>query len=477
MSTLPLSATDLVYQVDVLESIRQGHPVRTTELTTSPEQRKADNEYIQTGPPMLTFLGAALPKTMYHTYIHPSLIARFDQIQSALGKVTTNIIERWFSDKEANFPSRMPLDKHEEDVLRWIASSGIVPRYAGREGCSRPDFLFSATSESPCQPIICEINARFPYNSWFYVEAATEPFERAGLQKSCLKTGHDSVAFGDAVVNLFDPSHPGHILLGKQWIGFDIHLLPDIFKQRTGQEMRIISPSDLRLTEDSSSPTGYHLSCAVKDSEELERVWQISIDMVQAEIREFSPEILREIARICTNDLRSIFLLHDKRFLGIILEELDSLLEAGVVDSMEDQLLKESIAPTYVPGSTGWHAAISSPNSKEELVLKDARGGIGRGHTFGHNVTQEVWDKRLRAVGDGKLVDGKAIVLQKKVDQVSFDILNLAGDTFQKLYLIGAWAAVNGQYLGVTSMRVGNDLGCVPPPDGGMAILSVTSSS
>ncbi|UKZ49282.1 hypothetical protein TrVGV298_003527 [Trichoderma virens] len=476
MSTLPLLATDLVYQVDVLESIRQGHPVRTTELATTPEQKKADNEYVQTGPPMLTFQGIAIPATTYHTYIHPTLIAHFDQIQSALGKVTTNIIERWFSDERANFPSRMPIDEHEEDVLRWIASSGIVPRYAGRQGCSRPDFLFTATSENPCQPIICEINARFPYNSWFYVEAVTEPFERAGLQKGGLKTGHDSMAFGDAVVNLFDSSRPGHILLGKQWIGFDVHLLPDIFKQRTGQEMRIISPSDLRLTEDSSSPTGYHLSCTIKDSEELERVWQISMDMVQAEIREFTPEILREIARICINDLRSIFLLHDKRFLGIVLEELDTLLEAGVIDSTEAQLLKESIAPTYVPGSAGWQAAISSPNAKEELVLKDARGGIGRGHTFGHNVTQEEWDERLRAVGDGKLVDGKGNALQRKVNQVSFDILNLAGDTFRKLYLIGAWAAVNNQYLGITSMRLGNDLGCVPPLDSG-AILSVTAAS
>lgn len=117
MSTLPLSATDLVYQVDLLESIRQGHPVRTTELTT-PEQREADNEYIQTGPPVLKFLSINLPKTLYHTYIHPSLMARFDHIQSALGKVTTNIIERWFSDEAANFPSRMPLDQYEEDILK-----------------------------------------------------------------------------------------------------------------------------------------------------------------------------------------------------------------------------------------------------------------------------------------------------------------------------------------------------------------------
>ncbi|PON23690.1 hypothetical protein TGAM01_v207337 [Trichoderma gamsii] len=463
MSILPPPTTDLVYQVDLLESIRQGHPVRTSELTTSHEQRKADYEYVQTGPPMLTFLGISRPKTTYHVYIHPTLIARFDQIQSAIGKATTNIIERWFSDKKADFPSRMPIEKHEEDVLRmsqWIASSGIVPRYAGREGCSRPDFLFSATSQNPYQPTICEINARFPYNSWFFVEAATDPFERAGLRNSGLKTGHDSVAFSDAV-----------------WIGFDVHLLPDKFKQRTEHEMRIISPSDLRLTEDSESPTGYHLSCTITASEELERVWQISLDMVQAEIQEFSPEMLREIARICINDLRSVFLLHDKRFLGIVLEDVGNLLEQGVVDSMEAQLLKESIAPTFVPGSAGWHEAISSPNAKEELVLKDARGGIGRAHVFGHNVTQEEWDECIRAAGDGKLVDGKGFVLQRKVDQVSFDILIPTGDSFQSRYLIGAWAAVNGRYLGLTSMRLGHDLGCVPPPDGGMAILSVTSAS
>lgn len=260
-------------------------------------------------------------------------------------------------------------------------------------------------------------------------------------------------------------------------MGFDIHLLPDMFKQRTGHEMWIISPSDLRLTEDSSSPTGYHLSSTKNDSEELERVWQIGLEMVQGEIQEFSSEILREIARICTNDLRSVFLLHDKRMLGIVLEEVDGLLEQAVLDSIEAQLLRESIAPTYIPGSTGWREAISSQNAKDGLVLKDTRGGIGRGHVFGHNVTQEEWDECLRAVGDGRLVDGKGFVLQKNVHQVSFDILNPTGVSFKSYYLIGAWAAVNGRYLGLTCMRLGYDLGCVPTPEGGMAILSVTSAS
>lgn len=67
---------------------------------------------------MLTPLGISRPKTTYHIYMDSTLIARFDQIQSAVGKAVTNIIERWFSDKEADFPSRMPIEKHEEDVLK-----------------------------------------------------------------------------------------------------------------------------------------------------------------------------------------------------------------------------------------------------------------------------------------------------------------------------------------------------------------------
>jgi hypothetical protein len=111
-------AADLVYQVDLLESIRQGQLVRTSELSTSPEQRKANYEYVQTGPPMLKIFGIVRPKTTYHIYMQPTLIARFTQIQLVLGRVATNIIERWFADTKADFPSRMPLEKTEEEILR-----------------------------------------------------------------------------------------------------------------------------------------------------------------------------------------------------------------------------------------------------------------------------------------------------------------------------------------------------------------------
>lgn len=38
--------------------------------------------------------------------------------QEALNLAINNIVERWWKDKEANFPSQMPLDPRAEDLLQ-----------------------------------------------------------------------------------------------------------------------------------------------------------------------------------------------------------------------------------------------------------------------------------------------------------------------------------------------------------------------
>lgn len=84
---------------------------------------------------------------------------------------------------------------------------------------------------------------------------------------------------------------------------------------------------------------------------------------------------------------------------------------------MQPRLLQASIASSHVPGSAAWYEALSSPDAKERLVLKVARGeGGGKGNVFGHNVAREEWHKCLRAVGDGRLVEGKGLILQCKIN-------------------------------------------------------------
>lgn len=281
-----------------------------------------------------------------------------------------------------------------------------------------------------------------------------------------------------AVLGLFDNSRPVHVLMGEEWKGFDIHVLPKIYEEKTGQPMRVIHPADLRLTTEIGSPTGHVLSCVTKaadGTETTERIWQISMEIKQKELRSVDPLVLRELARICVNDFRSIFLVHDQRFLAIMLEELDHLVATGVIDEAEAEILRRGIAPTHLPGSRVWQDLMSSSLCKDDFMLKTARDGEGKGHTFGHNVSQEEWISHLKSAADQELSPADSFALQRKVDQFWFDILNLDGSEMSKLHVVGSWTTINGRFLGTLGYRLAKDL-CfkVAPGEPGIAMFAVT---
>ena len=43
-----------------------------------------------------------------------------ESVHRLLDRALVDIVERWFTDTEANFPSRMPLESHEEEVIGWM---------------------------------------------------------------------------------------------------------------------------------------------------------------------------------------------------------------------------------------------------------------------------------------------------------------------------------------------------------------------
>lgn len=101
------------------------------------------------------------------------------EVHELLEKGLIDIVQRWFSDEKAAFPTRMPLEKHEEDVLRWIdgPASKFIARFGERYGMWRTDYLIERDQEGKEVPRICEINARIPFNGFFLVgvhEAATK---------------------------------------------------------------------------------------------------------------------------------------------------------------------------------------------------------------------------------------------------------------------------------------------------------------
>ena len=121
-----------------------------------------------------------------------------------------------------------------------------------------------------------------------------------------------------------------------------------------------VKPSQLRVRPKPDSPTGYSLfvqpehernDSAASADLAWQEVSQCSLELFQEELADLNPLVLRQLSTCCVNDLRNILLIHDKRILCIIREELASLVARQVLTEQEGQLLKNGIVETLVPGS------------------------------------------------------------------------------------------------------------------------------
>ena len=50
--------------------------------------------------------------------VPPAQLWRLEKVHGLLSSAITNIVERWWTDVEARFPERMPLEKAEEETLK-----------------------------------------------------------------------------------------------------------------------------------------------------------------------------------------------------------------------------------------------------------------------------------------------------------------------------------------------------------------------
>ena len=283
-------------------------------------------------------------------------------------------------------------------------------------------------------------------------------------------------------MSLFDQALPLHLLKGEE-DGLDIHLFISYVESVTSRKPRLVTPADLRLIPDPRAPTGNTLHCAIaKDpegNEILERVYQVGLELHQAELLSMRPELLREVALCCFNDLRTIFLVHDKRMLGIVLQELQSLVhKEKVLTPAQAETLRRGITPTIIPGSpelstlsrlSEWNPAI-----RFNLLLKPIRSGKGAGIVFGGDVTQEEWISQLKRLRDPDIESNKeAYVIQRRIQQPKVDVLLYAGEDLQNNYLVGTFMSIHGKYLGLGLWRTSPDRICAISR-GGAWICSVS---
>lgn len=226
------------------------------------------------------------------------------------------------------------------------------------------------------------------------------------------------------------------------------------------------------------------LYCVVREqrtgTEVLERIHQLGLELHQHELRSLSPSLLREIAKCCFNDLRTIFLVHDKRMLGLVLEELDALTNVQqVLTSSQAEILRCGITPTIIPGSREMLALIrtayDNQGAKDDLLLKPIGGGKGAGIVFGSDMTPQAWASHLALLRRPDVLPGNvAYVVQREIKQPRYPILLHEAEGLQHNALVGTYMSIHGQYLGLGLWRTSPNRICALSR-GGAWICSVTS--
>lgn len=437
---------------------------------------------------------ACCPRPILFTSSHQR---KWSELHEALVLAITDIVERWWTDPAAHFPERMPLEPEEEDLLRWIDSQvpDNLPPYRECRGSWRPDFLVEEDSSEGVENFrITEINARFSFNGYMFQAYGQQALKDIGVcgGSNGLVNGPDPAKILDGLLSLFRPDLPLHLLKGEE-AGIDIHMVVEFVQRHSGITPRFILPADLRLLPDAQAKGGYKLCCVVKSSDSmvpsssflchngeiLEEIHQLGLELRQQELRALQPEMLHQISLRCFNDLRTILLVHDKRMLGIVKQEIKDLVARNVLTPMQAEALNKGIADTILPGSLELQDLIrhckESPGQKDEYILKPVRSGKGDGIVFGKELSSAEWISRLQHLSAAQLsaAYGGACIAQRRVKQLLYDVILRPTGVKTQYPLIGTYHSINGEFLGLGIWRSSPDQICAVS-HGGAWMCSVT---
>jgi hypothetical protein len=456
------------------------HPVLPEQI--HPETRLRQHEALQERLAESVRPYGAIPGPAKRLNPHPVLLPRqfmkeLETFNEALAIAVSNIIERWWIDKDADLPSRMPLEPHVEELLQWVdkaTADGIMPRYQGHQGNLRPDILLPVTEREIPEFRVCEINGRFPISFLHYVATAYEALAGGTWSPPSIEPATKHNVLLGSLFELFGSDGPVHFVKESQNFPSDSPLF-GIMEERTGARPRTVRPSDLRLVPSASSQTGFNLYCVwgadptIKtppssllevDGEMLEPVHQVGLQLYDFELFSLSPEMTRHIAACCRNDPRSVFIAHDKRILGIILQELDSLVGTQrVLSPAQAQTLREHIIPTILPGTADFrvllHQTHTKADVKDQYILKPTRDARGAGIMLGKDLSTEHWRSILTSLDSQDISSSTRYMLQPLLELRSFDWFWDEERQVRKSRSVGTYYSMNGRFVGLGMWRTG----------------------
>lgn len=472
------SITALLQQIHIGLSPHGYEPVaqyETQNTTYAEEHDKLEASLLDRCPAHLW------PHDSYTTACpRPILISKHHQqqlqdLQEALTSAITDIVQRWWTDRDARFPARLPLEEREEELLQWLegqVSCGNLKKFTECLGSWRPDFLVEDSEDGAIVENfrITEINARFSFNGFMHQAYGQQALDDVGVGAN-LANATDSEKLLEGLFTLFDPSMPLFLLKGEER-GIDIHMFIDVVRRRLGVTPKLITPADLRLIPDPQSKGGFRLFSMVKsnggltpltsafmtsEGEVVEEIHQVGLELHQRELLALAPEMLRQISLRCFNDMRTILLVHDKRMLGIVKQELQSLVAREVLTLAQAEALDRGIVDTILPASQELQQFLRDskdcPELKNKYILKPIRGGKGAGILFGDELSTDEWLRALDGLRVPGVVSPTTCVVQRLIVPRLYDVVLKASGDRTRYAIVGTYHVVGGKLLGLGIWR------------------------
>ena len=306
--------------------------------------------------------------TLPHTYLD-----YFEEQHTRLHKTLKLIVQQYHLPTEVGAEIRRTFQL-EPKIHNLICALNIHrPEY--NIGNYRPDILFTKghrfiiSGKYRFEPKICEINARFPWNG-FLLAAAICP----GNNDNQISVNFDNMI--DTIVTSlqFDTAKPMTILKSKEY-GFDIHLFQQYWSNRYHQNCRIIHPDQVHI-----------VNGQLFDRNHEHPIEQLILELHQDEILNFSDDIFQNLIHNTQlrfmNDLRTIFLVHDKRMFSLLSNQafLDALWQS---DYNQTNALTQLIPTTYVIGQMPSYVRECVMKMKNNWCIKPNLGGKGKDMSMG----------------------------------------------------------------------------------------------
>ncbi|CAF4701857.1 unnamed protein product, partial [Rotaria sp. Silwood2] len=277
-------------------------------------------------------------------------------------------------------------------------------------GTYRPDIvfghgnLFKINGIHSFQPKICEINARFPFNGYFASAGCCSTDDQNRFSKKYSNSIETTIK-----LSKFDKKKPIFILKSKEH-GYDIHLFKQYWTKKYSQPCLFIDPKELKIENKKlfDNNTNYCIE-------------QFIFELHQDEILQLSDEIIELFIKNnqlnYINDLRTIFILHDKRLFSLLSNQqfLYALLNKS------SHRFIQLIPTTYVINKIPNYLKDSMINNKQDWCIKPNSSGKGENITIGVDVTLDEWKCQLLDSNHEQWI------VQEYIPSVQYESMNMSG--------------------------------------------------